>query len=214
MCRAVRRGQATGCNRVWIAADTAPAVPDALRFPSVTRAQTIFDALGGPLPVSGLRAVIDIPADLDVLDAAEREAVAAFLVWAQAEGAHQSCIAQHRHPWWRVRLMPPAPLPVTYMARRRPAFVHNPNGARHLNIAHGITLRDACPEGSIDGLCAWLDGHVSLAQGRPYAGELVKFEPGDFARMRVPPPDYWDAFSETPNGDRAAPGSIPLTGTP
>ncbi len=73
------------------------------------------------------------------------------------------------------------------MARRPPAFARNPCGARHLNISHGLYPREQMSAGMLAALVTWLNRNVALAQGRTYAGGLVKFEPSELERVPIPP---------------------------
>ena len=186
LCR-VHRGQVTGCNAVWVAGSRHASMPDAVLAPTVTRARELFDAIPRLSSADKLRRVIDLPVDLDDLDQDDRPRVDAFLKWARANGGHESYIARNRRAWWAVGLRKPAPILATYMARRSPAFVRNPAGARHLNIAHGIYPRDALPEDVLDALSAWLQDEVRTSSGRTYAGGLTKFEPKELERVRIPP---------------------------
>ncbi|MBO0807390.1 MAG: class I SAM-dependent methyltransferase, partial [Actinobacteria bacterium] len=187
LCR-VSRGQVTGANRVWVVASGGAPVPARYLFPAVTRARELL-AAGAALSAAGaLRLVIDLPADLGELTAAERALVQEFLAAAVTAGAADSYIARHRRPWWRVRLPEPAPILATYMARRPPAFVRNLAGARHLNIAHGLYPREPLSPAVLDRLAAHLRGSVTPGQGRTYAGGLTKFEPGEMERLPVPGP--------------------------
>ena len=183
----VHRGQVTGCNAVWIAGRAPCRLPERLLVRSVTRARELFAAGAALSCVSSLRQVVDLPADLDELDAAERAAVERFLEWAQRMGARDSYTARHRRAWWAVGLRAPAPLLCTYMARRAPAFVVNPLGARHINIAHGLYPRAPLPDDALLALAAWLRENVPAAEGRTYAGGLTKFEPKEVERLRLPP---------------------------
>ena len=187
LCR-VHRGQVTGANKVWITAGTAAALPARFLFPAVTHASELFRAGETLTSTSALRRVADLPADLAVLSAGEREQVAAFLALARAAGAADSYVARHRSPWWRVRLGAPAPILATYMARRPPAFVRNLAGARHVNIAHGLYPREPLCPAALDGLAAFLRRSVTLGQGRVYSGGLTKFEPCEMERLPVPSP--------------------------
>jgi adenine-specific DNA-methyltransferase len=188
LCR-VHRGQVTGANKVWITRAGHVTVPPRFAFPAVTRATELLRAGGVLATTTGLREVIDLPADLAGLTEPERALVEAFLARARAAGAADSYIARHRRPWWRVRLPEPAPILATYMARRPPAFVRNPAGARHVNIAHGLYPRAPLPGAALDGLAAFLSRSVSQGQGRIYAGGLTKFEPGEMERLPVPGPE-------------------------
>jgi adenine-specific DNA-methyltransferase len=185
LCR-VHRGQVTGLNKVWVTAHNEHRLPDHLLFPSVTRARELFAAGNVLGTVEGLRRVIDLPPDLDLLDGDERRMVERFLRKARRLGAAQGYIAQNRKAWWSVGLRAPAPILATYMARRPPAFVRNLAEARHINIAHGLYPRGPIPDNVLDRLAAALRGSISVAQGRTYAGGLTKFEPKEMERLLVP----------------------------
>ncbi len=188
LCR-VHRGAVTGANSTWITKANDPALPTRALFPSVTKARELFDSPDGVLSsFAGLRAVIDLPADLGELDDEERVQVDRFLRLAERDGARSSYVARHRNPWWAVGLRSPAPILATYMARRPPAFVRNLVGARHVNVAHGIYPRDPMADALLDVLAASLRSGVSVAQGRTYAGGLTKFEPSEMERIPVPSP--------------------------
>ena len=188
MCR-VHRGAVTGANATWITNSDNPALPGVALFPAVTKARELFSAAGGVLAsYDGLRTVIDLPADLDELEPDDRVLAERFLRFAEQNGARSSYIARHRNPWWSVRLRSPAPILATYMARRPPAFVRNPVGARHVNVAHGIYPREPMSEVVLDSLAASLGASVSITQGRTYAGGLTKFEPSEMQRIPVPSP--------------------------
>lgn len=185
LCR-VHRGQVTGLNSVWVTASKEHQLPEHLLFPSVTRARELFEAGSMLSTTTGLRHVIDLPSDLDILDTNERKLVERFLRKAKREGAAKGYIARNRKSWWSVGLRAPAPILATYMARRPPAFVRNLVEARHINIAHGLYPRGELPEGALDRLASALRSSISVAQGRTYAGGLTKFEPKEMERLLVP----------------------------
>ena len=184
----VHRGQATGANRVWIAGNHSEGLPQELLFPTVTKARELFQ--NGPILTEAekLRRVIDIPRDLSVLSPTSRNAVDSFLKCAETMGARSSYIAQHREPWWSVRLRSPAPILATYMARRPPAFVLNEASVRHLNIAHGLYPREPVEAPILSALVKWLRESASIEGGRVYAGGLTKFEPREMERIKIPGP--------------------------
>lgn len=186
LCR-VHRGSVTGANAIWITGADDPALPRRTLFPSITKARELFDTADGVLLNLGdLRAVIDLPEDLNELDDEDRDLVERFLRLARTNGAHSSYVARHRNPWWSVGLRSPAPILATYMARRPPAFVRNPLGARCVNVAHGIYPRQPLTDAVLDALTAALRTSVSVTQGRTYAGGLTKFEPSEMERIPVP----------------------------
>jgi hypothetical protein len=182
----VHRGQVTGCNAVWIAGEHAAELPARFLFPAITKGRELLAAGTNLDTVTHLRRVVDLPVDLDELTAAEHKAVDEFLAWAKRMKAHQSFIATHRRAWWSVGLKQAAPILCTYMARRAPAFVRNHAGARHLNIAHGLYPRAPLSEADLRAVLRYLRRHTSTAGGRVYAGGLVKFEPKELERIRVP----------------------------
>ena len=186
LCR-VHRGQVTGCNAAWIAGGYGGDLPQDCLMPTITRARELFDARGRLSSLAALRRVIDLPLNLDELDAVARQQVERFLRWAASLGADAGYIATHRRAWWAVQLRPPAPILCTYMARRPPAFVRNPLGARHLNIAHGLYPRESLPPRTLDALAKWLGNNVQVSSGRRYAGGLTKFEPKEVERIFIPP---------------------------
>ena len=186
LCR-VHRGQVTGCNAAWIAGRYSGELPERCLLPAVTKARELFNAGERLVGLENLRRVIDLPVELDALDAAARRQAEGFLIWARKLGADSSYVAKHRRAWWAVQLRQPAPILCTYMARRPPAFVRNPPGARHLNIAHGIYPREALSSKTLDALADWLRCHVETTSGRTYAGGLTKFEPKEIERLLVPP---------------------------
>jgi adenine-specific DNA-methyltransferase len=201
ICR-VHRGQVTGNNRIWIAGEHSADLPDTVLYPSVTKARELIAADGVLDNASALRCVIDIPAELDALNAEERASVEKFLNAAKQNGAHLSYVAQNRRAWWAVNLRAPAPILCTYMARRAPAFVENVAEARHINIAHGIYPRESLTKRIMTTLVSYLSRAVNIRDGRTYAGGLVKFEPREMERLAVPSLDLlrqgFDASTATP----------------
>jgi hypothetical protein len=182
----VHRGQVTGGNHIWIDNHAACDLPKRCKLFAVTSARELFAAGAELNSTKGLHRVIDLPTDLDTLDADERKAVQQFLAWARRHGAHESYIARHRRAWWSVGLRAPAPILCTYMARRAPAFVRNVVRARHINIAHGLYPRAPLNDGESTAILTYLRRHVSTAGGRTYAGGLVKFEPKELERILLP----------------------------
>lgn len=187
LCR-VHRGQVTGANEVWIAGEHSAGLPSSVLYRTVTRARELLDAGGVLTNASKLRCVIDLPPDLDVLDAEERAAVNKFLKVAREMGANKGYVASHRKAWWSVGLREAAPIISTYMARRPPAFVVNKADARHINIAHGLYPRDVLTETARKTLVDYLQVNISQRSGRTYAGGLTKFEPREMERLIVPGP--------------------------
>jgi adenine-specific DNA-methyltransferase len=184
LCR-VHRGAVTGSNATWVTRGDVK-LPGSVLYPSVTKARELFAAGEVLADARDLRRVIDIPADLDELDAEERVLVDRFIRQAKKSSVHKGYIAAHRRAWWAVGLRSPAPILATYMARRPPAFVMNAAEARHINIAHGLYPRQAIPQHALQRLALSLRHSISVSQGRTYAGGLTKFEPKEMERLPVP----------------------------
>jgi len=183
----VRRGQVTGNNALWVyGSGYSDALPAAVLRPTVTRARELLELPDAVLREDApLKRVIDIPADWrETFGAQDVRRIERFVAWAERHGGRDSYIARHRDPWFRVRLGDPSPILMTYMARRAPRFVRNAAGVAILNIAHGLFPRRAMTTTELDAAVAALNRAADVRDGRAYAGNLVKFEPGDAMRMR------------------------------
>ena len=192
---AVHRGAVTGSNATWVVPAEQVSLPESVVLRSITRARELFEAGAALTRTDHLRAVIDIPPDLDAFDDAERVLLERFLRAAKRRGAANGYIARHRRAWWSVRLHPPAPILATYMARRPPTFVRNIAEARHINIAHGLYPREPMSANVLDALAAHLCGAQTIEGGRTYAGGLTKFEPREMERLPVPSLDLLERSS-------------------
>jgi hypothetical protein len=177
-------------NSVWIAnRETEALIPERFLFPCVTDAKEIFASNSRGIESGGaLRRVIDLPTDLAELEECEHGPVMRFLAFARKSGAADTYIAKHRSPWWRVGLREPPAIIMSYMARRAPKFAVNLCSARLLNIAHGLYPKDALSQVQLRAVVSWLDKASLNGVGRTYAGGLIKVEPGDASRIRVPDP--------------------------
>lgn len=183
----VTRGQVTGANDVYVLDADQRLLPPTLVRPAVTRAREIID--GQVLTregSAGLRRVVDLPADLDGLDADARQAALAFIDRARAAGAHAGYVARSRKPWYAVAMRAAPAAFVSYMGRRPPVFAANPFAVSYINIAHGLYPRQALTPASLAVVLAHLNCSTDLRSGRVYGGGLAKFEPSDVARLRVP----------------------------
>lgn len=184
----VHRGTVTGGNRIFVEGAYTGPLPERFLIPTVTRAKDLIDA-GAKLNAAKaklLKRVIDLPASLTGLNAAERKQVEAFKRWATKAGADQSFTARQRRAWWSVGLREAAPILCTYMGRRPPVFVRNIARARFVNIAHGLYPRVPMNAADLDAYAAYLNEAVCVEEGRTYAGGLTKFEPKEIERISVP----------------------------
>ncbi|MEG1834454.1 MAG: methyltransferase domain-containing protein, partial [Burkholderiaceae bacterium] len=183
----VRRGQVTGNNKVWVhGMSYAAPLPEAVLTPCITRGRELLDLAEPELSsLTKLKRLITIPAHWQnaFKDEPARQ-IAEFLSWAQDQGVAEGYIASHRSPWYSVRLPKPAPIVMTYMARRAPRFVLNSAGAGLLNIAHGLYPRVEMAPAELRRAVVALNAASDVRAGRSYAGKLVKFEPSDAMRMK------------------------------
>lgn len=104
-----------------------------------------------------------------------------------------------RKPWWRVPLVDPADLFLTYMNADTPRITTNEAGALHLNSVHGVYLRPEhkqigrafLPVGALTSMT--LVGAETV--GRSYGGGMLKLEPREADRLPVPSPAVVEAAS-------------------
>lgn len=182
----VHRGQVTGGNDVWIAGRETPSLPAHCLTACVTKAIDLIAAGPEIGDAEGLKRVVTLPADIEVLNAADRSLVDGFLEWAKARGGADSYTARTRKPWWSVAFKKPAPILCTYMGRRPPAFVRNLAGVAHVNIAHGLYPRMDMTSATLDRVSRWLNKNPVGAGGKTYGGGLRKFEPKEIERIAIP----------------------------
>lgn len=118
--------------------------------------------------------------------------------WDYIEAGHTAGVdlaykCRVRKPWWRVPLVRPANLLLTYMNADTPRLTTNHARAHHLNSVHGVYLQDQLRDLGQDLLpLASLTSMTLLGAeivGRAYGGGMLKLEPGEADRLPVPAPD-------------------------
>lgn len=113
---------------------------------------------------------------------------------------HEAYKCRVRKPWWRVPLVPPADLLLTYMNADTPRLSTNSAGAGHLNSVHGVYLHKGLrqlgkrllPLASLTSMT--LLGAETV--GRAYGGGMLKLEPREADRLPVPAPIVVEAASD------------------
>lgn len=98
-----------------------------------------------------------------------------------------------RRPWWRVPLLAPADLLLTYMNADTPRLCTNRAGVHHLNSVHGLYLKPEHKRVGMDLLpLAALNSMTLLGAetvGRAYGGGMLKIEPREADLLPVPAPE-------------------------
>lgn len=97
-----------------------------------------------------------------------------------------------RKPWWRVPLVRPADLLLTYMNHDTPRLTTNRAKAHHLNSVHGVYLAKEHRQLGMDLLPLAALNSMTLVGaetvGRAYGGGMLKLEPREADRLPVPSP--------------------------
>jgi adenine-specific DNA-methyltransferase len=122
-----------------------------------------------------------------------------YIAAGEALGVHTAYKCRVRSPWWRVPLVRPADLLLTYMNADTPRLSTNRVAVHHLNSVHGMYLRrglhrlgrDFLPLASLNSMT--LLGAETV--GRAYGGGMLKLEPGEADRLPVPSRETVEAAS-------------------
>jgi adenine-specific DNA-methyltransferase len=182
----VRRGVATGANRVFFVSDEiAGRLPESVLLPGVRSLRRFEEAILDSLahrtfgPPDEDRWLLAIPAD-HPLDGALRRYVEEH---ADAARGH---LARGRDLWWSITDLPRPDILVSPLSKDRFKIVLNAVGAVPSNNLFGISMN----AGDGVALARWLAserGQDALrALSRRYHGGSHKLEPGDLRRLQVP----------------------------
>lgn len=127
-------------------------------------------------------------------------AAQAYIAAGEMANVHTAYKCRVRKPWWRVPLVLPADLLLTYMNADTPRLTTNAARASHLNSVHGVYLnkpvrrlgKALLPLASITSMT--LVGAETV--GRAYGGGMLKLEPREADRLPVPTPELVEAATE------------------
>lgn len=115
----------------------------------------------------------------------------------EKSGVNEAYKCRIRPDWWRVPLVPPADLLLTYMNADTPRLCTNRAKVHHLNSVHGVYVRpdarrlaaDYLPLASVNSMT--LVGAETV--GRAYGGGMLKIEPREADRLPMPSPALVEA---------------------
>jgi len=186
------RGIATGANDFFTLTRSEAAdweLPDAVLRPCVTKAAQVRESCWTAARMADLIAADKKAMLFDGAAAGEHPAVQRYIAHGETRGLHLRYLTRHRKPWFAVERRPPADIWVSTFGRGRLRFVLNQSAALSLTAFHAIYLRPPF-RGFAKHLLAFLQSDAGLAacrrQHRVYGDGLLKFEPRDVERLRVP----------------------------
>lgn len=120
----------------------------------------------------------------------DQEALRRFTSSGELLEVHRRYKCRTRQPWWKVPGLIRADVLFTYMAGTEPRAAVNAANAVYTNTLHGMRV-----VAGIDSRLVVLAFHSSVAllsmeiEGRSYGGGILKLEPTELARVRLPWPN-------------------------
>ena len=194
----VKRGIATGHNSFFCLTENDVArwnLPNECLQPVVTGARDLPACIFGIDDIAMLRKasrpvwLFYWPLDWTIEDAPE--SVRRYLAYGEQINVPERYICKNRNLWYVGERRAPADVLFTLFNRGNPRFVLNEARVLIVNVLHGlsVTLSLSGETQRLKALLAWLNsnaGREGLRQaGRVYGG-MLKAEPGELSRMRVP----------------------------
>jgi adenine-specific DNA-methyltransferase len=117
-------------------------------------------------------------------------AAASYIGAGEAVKVHEAYKCRVRSPWWRVPLVPPADVVLTYMNADTPRLCANAARVHHLNSVHGLYFKPGMAEKGTDLLPLGALNSMTLlgaeTVGRAYGGGILKLEPREADTLPVP----------------------------
>ncbi|MEE6289276.1 N-6 DNA methylase, partial [Georgenia sp. MJ173] len=123
-----------------------------------------------------------------------------YIEMGHATGVDTAYKCRVRRTWYRVPLVRPADLLLTYMNADTPRLTTNQAGAYHLNSVHGVYLTPAHRDLGVELLPLASLNSLTLLNaemvGRAYGGGILKIEPKEADVWGVPAPELLIARAE------------------
>ena len=196
-------GMVTGNNRYFT---MSPATAAALRIPATElvpisppgsrhlRGLSFTPAMRNALGTAGAATLLFRP------EPEPSRAAARYIADGRAQQFHETYKCRIRTPWWRVPLVAPADLLLTYMNADTPRLTTNAAAVRHLNSVHGVYLRPGVrqlgrrllPIASLNSVT--LLGAETV--GRAYGGGMLKVEPSEADALPMPSPEQVNSAAD------------------
>lgn len=123
-------------------------------------------------------------------EAASSDAVRAYLKLGEAQKLPERYKCRTRKPWFTVPYVRRPDLFLTYMSHVAPRLVVNEARATNTNTIHGVFLQNPALAKPL--AAAFLNSATLLSaelEGRSYGGGVLKMEPREALKLRVPPLD-------------------------
>ena len=183
-------GVVTGANEFFIVSKQDVAehrLPFGVLLPAISKASHIQ---GTRFTINDWSAIAESGDDSYLLVADKPTAVGPVLRYIEAgerAGIPERYKCRVREPWYRVPYVRKPDLFLTYMSHISPRLVVNEAGATHSNTIHGVFLADPLLADPL--AAAFLNSATLLSaevEGRSYGGGVLKTEPGEAVRIRVP----------------------------
>ena len=148
------------------------------------RGLTLTDGNVCQLGAAGARTWLFRPAD------EPSKAARKYIAAGEVAGVNAAYKCRIRSDWWRVPLLEPADLLLTYMNADTPRLCTNRARVHHLNSVHGVYLRPEVKRLAMDYLpLASINSMTLLGAetvGRSYGGGMLKVEPREADRLPMP----------------------------
>lgn len=115
------------------------------------------------------------------------ESVNRYLATADAEKARRTYKCRHRDPWYVVPDIRAPDAFLTYMSGEKPTLVANSAACVCTNSVHAVRLKNGASVAQLQR--AWKHPLTQLScelEGHPLGGGMLKLEPGEAARTRLP----------------------------